>query len=492
MPSMYRVTAMPSTSRATTTPSTSSATATLSTSGTTATPLALRLDALDLTTVIKSGFCGVGSTARAEWLDRVILQPAEYALWGDVGGGGRKCVLFLRDPWAGIAKRSIRLIAGVHGLGELFFQTKTCSGLGGGEGVCGQDRCPQFSRKCSLDREQFRTSVVGRLLWPRLVGRGRHFGEATLLLLDKDVGVRVLLQRAPGRQLLRQEARAIAVVLQPTTHTPRSPPLARADIADYIRGRARQIKAYTFHTERGGAVVTHWISVRENPGSITGPAILTLAFHGFPKSLQPNAGHGSITKAITDSFPISLPCATYTVSNDLAVDETWLEEKVTRPQKCSLYRERPILGRSVGGHSLEAEGLALVQVVVAFTLAFFVSLRRRTASHFRGRQLLANGDPLPRSEADLDRGERREYDDIWAALNIEVSRANEGEARVGETGDSRENPPIMGIVRHDSHLRKSGDPVGDLTRFALVGGERGNRSATAAPCDVGNSQFCHA
>ncbi|KAJ8874930.1 hypothetical protein PR048_022820 [Dryococelus australis] len=49
---------------------------------------------------------------------------------------------------------------------------------------------------------------------------------------------------------------------------------------------------------------------------------------------------------------------------------------------------------------------------------------------------------------------------IWAALNIEVLRANEGEVKVSmeqrrnaeaeETGDPRANPPTNGIVRHDS------------------------------------------
>ncbi|KAJ8872325.1 hypothetical protein PR048_025929, partial [Dryococelus australis] len=41
-------------------------------------------------------------------------------------------------------------------------------------------------------------------------------------------------------------------------------------------------------------------------------------------------------------------------------------------------------------------------------------------------------------------------------VNME-RRWNEG---VGETGDPRENPPTNGIVRRDSHLRKSGDPAG--------------------------------
>ncbi|KAJ8896823.1 hypothetical protein PR048_002169 [Dryococelus australis] len=45
-------------------------------------------------------------------------------------------------------------------------------------------------------------------------------------------------------------------------------------------------------------------------------------------------------------------------------------------------------------------------------------------------------------------------------------------SRAGETGDPRENPPISGIIRTDSHMRKSGsDPERNRTRFALVGGE---------------------
>ncbi|KAJ8894907.1 hypothetical protein PR048_000214 [Dryococelus australis] len=59
-------------------------------------------------------------------------------------------------------------------------------------------------------------------------------------------------------------------------------------------------------------------------------------------------------------------------------------------------------------------------------------------------------------------------DDILHVSMIEVNteqRRNEG---AGETGYHRENSPINRIVRHDSHLRKSGDPAGDRTRLALV------------------------
>ncbi|KAJ8870909.1 hypothetical protein PR048_027210 [Dryococelus australis] len=43
--------------------------------------------------------------------------------------------------------------------------------------------------------------------------------------------------------------------------------------------------------------------------------------------------------------------------------------------------------------------------------------------------------------------------------------------RTGETGDTRENPPTKGIVKHYSHARKSGS-------------EQPNRSADAAPTDL--------
>ncbi|KAJ8869157.1 hypothetical protein PR048_030725 [Dryococelus australis] len=87
----------------------------------------------------------------------------------------------------------------------------------------------------------------------------------------------------------------------------------------------------SFHvfTARGGAVVTRWTRIREDPGSILGSVILSSAFHGFPKSLQANAEMGSLTKGpwpiSSQSFPN--PCATCTVHNDLAVDETLINHE---------------------------------------------------------------------------------------------------------------------------------------------------------------------
>ncbi|KAJ8866179.1 hypothetical protein PR048_033703 [Dryococelus australis] len=68
----------------------------------------------------------------------------------------------------------------------------------------------------------------------------------------------------------------------------------------------------------------------------------------------------------------------------------------------------------------------------------------------------------------------------WESCVIERRNLGGG---AEETGDPRKDPPTNGIVLHDSHLRKSDDPAGDWTRIALVGGERANRSATAAPRD---------
>ncbi|KAJ8870981.1 hypothetical protein PR048_027283 [Dryococelus australis] len=74
--------------------------------------------------------------------------------------------------------------------------------------------------------------------------------------------------------------------------------------------------------------------------------------------------------------------------------------------------------------------------------------------------------------------------EIWATLNNEVLRADEikmreeRNANVGETGDPRENPA-------DQRRRPARFPLatrpGIGARFALVGGEQDNRSATAAP-----------
>ncbi|KAJ8870283.1 hypothetical protein PR048_029304 [Dryococelus australis] len=67
---------------------------------------------------------------------------------------------------------------------------------------------------------------------------------------------------------------------------------------------------------------------------------------------------------------------------------------------------------------------------------------------------------------------------------IDTSMDRRRNERTGETEDLREkkNPPTNGIAQHDyQHAKIGSDPDGGRTRIALVGGEQGNRSATAAP-----------
>ncbi|KAJ8869857.1 hypothetical protein PR048_028866 [Dryococelus australis] len=62
-----------------------------------------------------------------------------------------------------------------------------------------------------------------------------------------------------------------------------------------------------------------------------------------------------------------------------------------------------------------------------------------------------------------------------------VSTEQRRNARTWKTGDNRENPLSRGIVRHDSHMRKSGsDPTGNRARFAQMGGDYSNHYTTAA------------
>ncbi|KAJ8876769.1 hypothetical protein PR048_021216 [Dryococelus australis] len=63
--------------------------------------------------------------------------------------------------------------------------------------------------------------------------------------------------------------------------------------------------AKIFTTERGGAVVTHWIRIREDTGSIPGLAILSSAFHSFFEITPGECCDGSRTKTMADSFPLN-------------------------------------------------------------------------------------------------------------------------------------------------------------------------------------------
>ncbi|KAJ8874049.1 hypothetical protein PR048_024889 [Dryococelus australis] len=63
------------------------------------------------------------------------------------------------------------------------------------------------------------------------------------------------------------------------------------------------------------------------------------------------------------------------------------------------------------------------------------------------------------------KGCSRMSEEISTALNIEILRADEGER------DLRENPPTNGIIRHDSHMRKSGSDIGPRLNPVGSGGE---------------------
>ncbi|KAJ8881976.1 hypothetical protein PR048_018464 [Dryococelus australis] len=121
--------------------------------------------------------------------------------------------------------------------------------------------------------------------------------------------------------------------------------LVIVDLPSVTSGAARSIR-----TELGGAVVTYRTRVREDTGSIPGPAILIPVFHGFPKSLRANVGMGPKTKAMADSFPIPLPCATCAPSSDLAVGETL--SLVAYVFSCTVLKHlpnRPCVGAGIKG-----------------------------------------------------------------------------------------------------------------------------------------------
>ncbi|KAJ8872638.1 hypothetical protein PR048_026246 [Dryococelus australis] len=111
---------------------------------------------------------------------------------------------------------------------------------------------------------------------------------------------------------------------------------------------------------------------------------------------------------------------------------------------------------------------------------FTLAAKRGSPSHLVSSRPFGNGDaPKPTTNVISPMEQFEDGVDTTPLISrssgpmrvIEVNmvrRRNEG---AGETGDLRENPPTNGIVQHDFHLRKSGDPAGDGTRFASAGGE---------------------
>ncbi|KAJ8874542.1 hypothetical protein PR048_025402 [Dryococelus australis] len=72
------------------------------------------------------------------------------------------------------------------------------------------------------------------------------------------------------------------------------------------------------YATRSYAVVTHCTHIREDPGSIPGSTILISVFSWFPEITPDDFWNGSLPIP----SPIPLSCATYTIFNDHAVDET--------------------------------------------------------------------------------------------------------------------------------------------------------------------------
>ncbi|KAJ8894990.1 hypothetical protein PR048_000298 [Dryococelus australis] len=114
---------------------------------------------------------------------------------------------------------------------------------------------------------------------------------------------------------------------------------------------------------------------------------------------------------------------------------TWGEKTFDRADKVSRYQllELHFTADSVVFADTEYFMLCCREFV------FVVLHRDDSLENYSHRRLTNNSHPTVFEE-----------EEIWTALNIEVLRADWGD------WDPRENPPTNGIVRHDSHMRKSG------------------------------------
>ncbi|KAJ8870497.1 hypothetical protein PR048_029520, partial [Dryococelus australis] len=69
------------------------------------------------------------------------------------------------------------------------------------------------------------------------------------------------------------------------------------------------------------------------------------------------------------------------------------------------------------------------------------------------------------------------------SVSGQIRRRN---AKAGKMGGPRENPPTSAILRHESHVQKSGSgPAENRARFALVAGEWSDHFSTATPSMMG-------
>ncbi|KAJ8868867.1 hypothetical protein PR048_030408 [Dryococelus australis] len=87
----------------------------------------------------------------------------------------------------------------------------------------------------------------------------------------------------------------------------------------------QNLRLVGIHTELGGAVVTNWNRIREDPASNPGLATLISVSRGFRNHSRRLLGwvaHKGNGRFLPIPSPIPLPCETFAVSNDLAVNET--------------------------------------------------------------------------------------------------------------------------------------------------------------------------
>ncbi|KAJ8890226.1 hypothetical protein PR048_009734 [Dryococelus australis] len=113
-----------------------------------------------------------------------------------------------------------------------------------------------------------------------------------------------------------------------------------------------RLKFVFFSTEQGGAVVTHWTRIREDPDSIPSLAILISVFHVFPKSLQANAcWDESQIKDTADSFPfLTLSIFLVQLAPSLMTTLVLVTSLTFRGGECRQrrWRKQPIRGKNIG------------------------------------------------------------------------------------------------------------------------------------------------
>ncbi|KAJ8890574.1 hypothetical protein PR048_010083 [Dryococelus australis] len=171
---------------------------------------------------------------------------------------------------------------------------------------------------------------------------------------------------------------------------------------------------------------------------------------------HPNLFNHSMSQLWTDILPIASPTL-FKPRRPPSQESFWRVESL---EECAALSET----------AQRSGGPAVCRVTTNVTRWSEVCLLRERGGRERERERQRQRQRLAGGAIKLD------AEEIWAALNIQVLRTGTGEA--------------SGIVRHDSHMRKSGDdPAGNRTRFALVEGEQSNHYTTAAPSNIRDTIF---